>query len=148
MPRRPTRKLDDWSKWAVAARRATGLNQTLFGEAIGRSKGAITDWERGENKPDTPSIDKILKKVPKVPRPPFKAGEGVSDPDRTVPPSETGAYVTKYRESGQVAAELEDIHDEALRRRARTAAMAAIDEVRNPSELGADKHGQTAPSGR
>ncbi len=60
----------DWSKWAVAARAATGLSQTEFGERVGVSKGSVTDWERAENGIDLRVVARILREFPGVVPPP------------------------------------------------------------------------------
>lgn len=99
MPRKASRKPTPWSIWALGARTATELSQTDFGERIGKTKGAITDWERAENMPDLASVVRILEvfgdRIPPPPIPGYtRAPAGAERPARPLPPE--AADVAEY----------------------------------------------------
>lgn len=122
------------------------LNQTDFGVKIGRSKGTITDWERGVNEPDRDSIDAILAAFQGAEPPPFRSKNG-RPPDAlgTAPPLQPMGR-TSTDEGKTLAAELDAISDPTLRHKALRKAMKAIDEVlEDPSMTTAE---ETAHRGR
>lgn len=138
----------EWSKWVVAARAATGLSQTDFGDKIGKSKGSVTDWERAENKPELESVARIVKTFKDVPPPPLANGvisqalgsTELSAPASTVTETDaTGGYAVKYIETEVIAKRLDAIEDEDLRAEAMEACSAKIRELLHPSRRSVER---------
>jgi DNA-binding XRE family transcriptional regulator len=103
-----------WGQWIRKVRNDHArLNQTDFGEKIGRSKGTITDWERGENDPEMESVAAILKAFPGCPPPPLplpEGAEGLTGRSGTVSPDSPhrGGYVVHTSYQGRALAEFVD----------------------------------------
>jgi transcriptional regulator with XRE-family HTH domain len=104
MPPTAQRKASQWGAWVRKVRDHAGLNQTDFGAKIDRTKGTITDWERGINDPERESVEAILRAFPSAPPPPSRisanpAGSAaMSDPGRRVRPPQLEAYFARNRE--------------------------------------------------
>lgn len=125
------------------------LSQSELAELLNVGLSAVAKWEM-EKSPQQPERDSYLKLF-RLASPELRARAPqvvdlpeVSDPDRTVPPENTTGerYVTNHRDAAIVAEELDGIEDPALRRRARNAALQAIEAElvqSHPSELGAGK---------
>lgn len=57
--RSPKKFLPAWAKDIASARKLNGLTQTQLAEVMGVSQSAVTDWERGKNKPTAENIVKL-----------------------------------------------------------------------------------------
>lgn len=124
------------------------LSQETFAEKVGVHWVTVNRWESQGAGMRQRSVQRILKAFPDVGHPPI---DGLSDPDRKVDAStkehHEGAYAVTTYEGQTVGRELDEIDDPTLRKRARTAALAAIDAERaksNPLPLGADNRSDRA----
>lgn len=149
----------DYSTWTRAVYEALDVTQEEFAERV-RAEGGrdtVTKWWK-KKKPTEPGFTytrRLVLIAPERLRNEFlgkpATSDGVSDPDRKVSPDANGENNVTTPEGIMVGRELDEIEDIPLRKKARTAALAAIDAERsksNPSELGAGKKGQTASSGK
>lgn len=122
----------EMGKWVRGVRTSHGLSQDDFGAALRPARPihrtTVNKWERGHMGQNTSSITLILKAFPDSPRPPL---DGMSDPSAISSVSadtddQDGGYSVKTTEGQYVGREIDEIEDVALRKRARTAALAAI----------------------
>lgn len=131
--RKPKEPKTPMGKWVRAVREANGLSQDAFGAELNSSRHVhrttINKWEMGRMGLNASSIQLILKAFPDCPRPPL---DGVSDPPAISSVSAdtdnaTGDYNVTTAEGQTVGRELDEIEDGPLRKRARNAALAAIE---------------------
>lgn len=125
-------ELPEVAKWVRAVRLAAGLSQDAFGEKIDPEKPihrtTVNRWEAGTLGLRFDKIRLICQAFPDCDPPPV-AGHTQAR-GNVEPATSNQGECLHSREGRTVADEIDGIEDEGLRRRARTAALAAIDEVR------------------
>lgn len=57
--RSPKKFLPIWAQDIASARKRKGLTQSQLAEIVGISQSAVTDWERGKNKPTAENLEKL-----------------------------------------------------------------------------------------
>lgn len=135
-----------WGQWVRKVRDWARIkNQTDFGLKIGRQKGTITDWERGENDPDMESVAAILKAFPGCPPPPLSLPngvEGLMGRSGTVSPeSPQGGYLVHTSYQGRALAEFVDALPAKLRTEAMRVALNAMALVSDNPTVAAEDQG-------
>lgn len=151
--RKPKEAKTEMGKWVRAVRTMNGLSQDEFGATLRPAKPihrtTVNKWERGHMGQHSSSITLILKAFPDSPRPPL---DGVSDPPgipgvHVSTDETTGEYNVMTTEGQTVGRELDEIDDVPLRKRARNAALAAIESERakpRPQVPDVDKSGSAS----
>lgn len=139
--------------WVRSVREAHKLSQDDFGAALRPARPihrtTVNKWERGHMGQHSSSIALILKAFPNSPRPPL---DGMSDPPGMSNVSDDtdnapGGYNVTTNEGQTVGRELDEIDDVPLRKRARNAALAAIESERakpRPQVPDVDKSGSAS----
>lgn len=139
--------------WVRKIRLGAKLSQAEFGARLRAephvSPVTVSKWETGEQRIETNSIGLIRKAFPESPPPPLP---GMSDPPAISGVSDdtdnaTGDYNVTTAEGQTVGRELDEIEDGPLRKRARNAALAAIESEMakpRPRVPGAGKSGSAS----
>jgi hypothetical protein len=137
---------EHWKSQQSASSKST--SEEAFAEATGLSRGGVRKLFDSDRRPRFDTIEKLKKIAPAHLKNPDAVQDPdlstMSDPDHSVSPvtPTEGEYVVNTHDGQFVGRQLDEIEDRALRRRARNAALAAIEEERSkahPSELGADR---------
>jgi DNA-binding transcriptional regulator YiaG len=134
--------------WIRQVREALKLTQEQLGETIGaEGDRTVAKWEGAVAEPRFVYTRRIAVLAPWPLQLTFLGrssdSPSMSDPDRTVlPAANEGEKLVVTPEGIMVGKELDEIEDVEIRKRARTAALAAIDAERSkshPPELDADQ---------
>lgn len=123
-------------KWVRGVREHAGLGVEAFADAVGVNRVTVNSWESGAHGLRWDSIRKIQSAFPHAPAPPIGVGEDVSDARLSGSPARvdsaqphTGGSLDHTTEGNEVAADLDEIEDRTIRRRARHAAQEAIAKI-------------------
>lgn len=135
-PRRPS--LAEWTK--LLQRRLGYPNAFEFASQMHLSRNTIALIQSGKRaEPSLPTARALLHAAAAVPdlltnAPAIFEGLGLLDPGMVTDTYAMKGYTTKTKDSAVVAEDIDEIEDGAIRRRARNAALRAVDEVRTGAD--------------